>query len=84
MNKYENIMKPITAGRIELKNRVTFSPTYPWLATYDNHVSNDLIMWASRIAAGGPACVAVGTGTVNPLPPFMHYLVSRKRPGPVR
>ena len=76
MNKYENIMKPITAGRIELKNRVTFSPTYPWLATYDNHVSNDLIMWASRIAAGGPACVAVGTGTVNPLPPFMHYLVS--------
>jgi len=76
MNRYENIMKPIRAGRIELKNRVTFSPTYPWLATYDNHVSNDLIVWASRIAAGGPACVAVGTGTVNPLPAFMHYLVT--------
>ena len=76
MNHYENIMRPIKAGRIELKNRVTFSPTYPWFATYDNHVSNDLIVWASRIAAGGPACVSVGTGVVNPLPPFMHYLVS--------
>ena len=76
MNNYENILKPITAGRIELKNRVTFSPTYPWLATYDNHVSNDLITWATKFAAGGASCVAVGTGPVNPLPAFMHYLVN--------
>lgn len=32
MKKYENLLKPIKVGNMELKNRMTFAPTYSFLA----------------------------------------------------
>jgi 2-enoate reductase len=61
MKKYENLLRPIKVGNMELKNRMTFAPTYSFLADYDNHIGRRLIEWLRPIAAGGASLVVLGT-----------------------
>ena len=75
MKSYENLLKPIQLGRMELKNRIGFAPTYSFLASYDNHISWALIEWMRPIAAGGASLVVLGTGFINAqLPKGAHSL----------
>ncbi len=68
MSDYQNLLQPLRTKRMELKNRILFSPTYPFFCTADNHINRELIEWVRGLAAGGAACVAVGTGSITPIP----------------
>ncbi|MCI8594833.1 MAG: FAD-dependent oxidoreductase [Oscillospiraceae bacterium] len=68
MSDYQNLLQPLRTKRMELKNRILFSPTYPFFCTADNHINRELIEWVRGLAVGGAACVAVGTGSITPIP----------------
>ena len=75
MKKYENLLKPIKVGNMELKNRMTFAPTYSFLADYDNHIGRRLIEWMRPLEAGGASLVVLGTGFPDKvMPDIAHFL----------
>jgi 2,4-dienoyl-CoA reductase-like NADH-dependent reductase (Old Yellow Enzyme family)/thioredoxin reductase len=65
MKRYENILRPIRVGNMELKNRICFAPTFSFLASYDNHITWELIEWMRPLAAGRASLVVLGTGFIN-------------------
>jgi 2,4-dienoyl-CoA reductase-like NADH-dependent reductase (Old Yellow Enzyme family)/thioredoxin reductase len=78
MKQYDfpHLIKPIKIGNQEFKSRINFSPTYSFFATKDNQANQALSEWIRPLAAGGANCVPIGTGVINPLPPFVTHLVS--------
>ena len=52
-NKYPHIFQPIRIGKLTLKNRITNSPTYNFLASYDNHVTREGIEFSKPVGRGG-------------------------------
>ncbi|MFP3089316.1 FAD-dependent oxidoreductase [Treponema sp. TIM-1] len=78
MKQYDfpNLISPIKIGKQEFKSRINFSPTYSFFATKDNQANQALGEWIRPLAAGGANCVPIGTGVINPLPPFITHVVS--------
>lgn len=72
MSDYTNLLQPLQTKRTELKNRILFSPTYPFFSSADNHINRELVEWVRGLAAGGAACVSVGTGSITPIPYGLH------------
>jgi 2,4-dienoyl-CoA reductase-like NADH-dependent reductase (Old Yellow Enzyme family)/thioredoxin reductase len=74
--KYPHIFQPIKIGKLTLKNRITNSPTYNFLASYDNHVTREMIESSKPVGAGGAATVTMGSGFINKvLPPAARHIV---------
>jgi 2,4-dienoyl-CoA reductase-like NADH-dependent reductase (Old Yellow Enzyme family)/thioredoxin reductase len=75
-SKYPHIFQPIKIGKLTLKNRITNSPTYNFLASYDNHVTREQIESSKPVGAGGAATVTMGSGFINKaLPPAARHIV---------
>jgi len=75
-SRYPHIFQPIKIGKITLKNRITNAPTYNFLASYDNHVTREMIEASKPVAAGGAATVTMGSGFINKvLPPAARHIV---------
>jgi 2,4-dienoyl-CoA reductase-like NADH-dependent reductase (Old Yellow Enzyme family)/thioredoxin reductase len=75
-SKYPHIFQPIKIGKLTLKNRITNSPTYNFLASYDNHVTREQIEASKPVGAGGAATVTMGSGFINKvLPPAARHIV---------
>jgi 2,4-dienoyl-CoA reductase-like NADH-dependent reductase (Old Yellow Enzyme family)/NADPH-dependent 2,4-dienoyl-CoA reductase/sulfur reductase-like enzyme len=75
-NKYPHLLQPIEVGNLILKNRITSAPIYNFLATYDNHITREMIEFSKPVARGGAATVTLGSGFINRvLPPAAHHIV---------
>jgi 2,4-dienoyl-CoA reductase-like NADH-dependent reductase (Old Yellow Enzyme family)/NADPH-dependent 2,4-dienoyl-CoA reductase/sulfur reductase-like enzyme len=75
-SKYPHIFQPIKIGKLTLKNRITNSPTYNFLASYDNHVTREMMESSKPVGAGGAATVTMGSGFINKvLPPAARHIV---------
>jgi 2,4-dienoyl-CoA reductase-like NADH-dependent reductase (Old Yellow Enzyme family)/NADPH-dependent 2,4-dienoyl-CoA reductase/sulfur reductase-like enzyme len=76
VTKYPNLFKPIKIGNLVLKNRVTSAPIYNFLASYDNHITREMIEFSKPFGKGGAATVSLGCGFINRvLPPVAHHIV---------
>ncbi len=74
--KYPHLLQPIKIGKLTLKNRITNAPTYNFLASYDNHITRELIEASKPVGEGGAATVTLGSGFINQvLPPAAHHIV---------
>jgi 2,4-dienoyl-CoA reductase-like NADH-dependent reductase (Old Yellow Enzyme family)/thioredoxin reductase len=74
--RYPHIFQPIQIGKLTLKNRITNSPTYNFLASYDNHVTREQIESSKPVGSGGAATVTMGSGFINKiLPPAARHIV---------
>lgn len=75
-NNYSHLLQPIKVGNLILKNRITNAPTYNFLASYDNHVTREMIEFSKPVGRGGAATVTLGSGFINRvLPPAAHHIV---------
>ncbi len=75
-SKYSNLLQPIKVGNHILKNRITSAPIYNFLASYDNHVTREMIEFSKPVGKGGAATVTLGSGFINRvLPPAAHHIV---------
>jgi 2,4-dienoyl-CoA reductase-like NADH-dependent reductase (Old Yellow Enzyme family)/thioredoxin reductase len=75
-SKYPHIFLPIKIGKLTLKNRITNSPTYNFLASYDNHITREGIEFSKPVGLGGAATVTLGSGFINKvLPSAAHHIV---------
>ncbi len=73
---YPHLFQPIKIGNLTLKNRITNSPTYNFLASYDNHMTREGIESSKPVGRGGAATVTLGSGFINRvLPPAAHHIV---------
>ena len=59
MSDYTNLLQPLQTKRTELKNRILFSPTYPFFSSADNHINRELVEWVRGLAAGGAAGIVL-------------------------
>jgi 2,4-dienoyl-CoA reductase-like NADH-dependent reductase (Old Yellow Enzyme family)/thioredoxin reductase len=76
ITKYLNLFKPIKIGNLVLKNRITSAPIYNFLASYDNHITREMIEFSKPFGKGGAATVTLGCGFINRvLPPVAHHIV---------
>jgi len=76
ITKYPNLLKPIKIGNLILKNRITNAPIYNFLASYDNHITREMIEFSKPFGKGGAATVTLGCGFINRvLPPVAHHIV---------
>jgi 2,4-dienoyl-CoA reductase-like NADH-dependent reductase (Old Yellow Enzyme family)/thioredoxin reductase len=73
---YPHLFQPIKIGKLTLKNRITNAPTYNFLASYDNHVTREMIEFSKPVGRGGAATVTLGSGFINNvLPAAAHHIV---------
>jgi 2,4-dienoyl-CoA reductase-like NADH-dependent reductase (Old Yellow Enzyme family)/thioredoxin reductase len=76
ISKYPNLFQPIKIGNLVLKNRITSAPIYNFLASYDNHITREMIEFSKPFGKGGAATVTLGCGFINRvLPPVAHHIV---------
>ncbi len=76
VTKYPNLFRPIKIGNLVLKNRITSAPIYNFLASYDNHITREMIEFSKPFGKGGAATVTLGCGFINRvLPPVAHHIV---------
>lgn len=74
--KYPHLLQPIKIGKLILKNRIANAPTYNFLASYDNHVTREMIEFSKPVGRGGAATVTLGSGFINRvLPPAARHIV---------
>ncbi len=74
--KYPHLFQSIQVGKLTLKNRITNAPTYNFLASYDNHVTREMIEFSKPVGRGGAATVTLGSGFINrTLPPAARHIV---------
>jgi 2,4-dienoyl-CoA reductase-like NADH-dependent reductase (Old Yellow Enzyme family)/thioredoxin reductase len=74
--QYPNIFQPIKIGNLVLKNRITSAPIYNFLASYDNHITREMIEFSKPFGKGGAATVSLGCGFINRvLPPVAHHII---------
>jgi 2,4-dienoyl-CoA reductase-like NADH-dependent reductase (Old Yellow Enzyme family)/thioredoxin reductase len=74
--KYPNLFQPIKIGNLIFKNRITSAPIYNFLASYDNHITREMIEFSKPFGRGGAATVTLGCGFINRvLPPVAHHIV---------
>jgi 2,4-dienoyl-CoA reductase-like NADH-dependent reductase (Old Yellow Enzyme family)/thioredoxin reductase len=74
--KYPHLLQPIRIGKLVLKNRIANAPTYNFLASYDNHVTREMIEFSKPVGQGGAATVTLGSGFINRvLPPAARHIV---------
>ena len=75
-SQYSNLLQPIKVGNLTFKNRVTSAPIYNFLASYDNHVTREMIEFSKPVGKGGAATVTLGSGFINRvLPPAARHIV---------
>ena len=74
--RYPHLFQPIRIGKLVLKNRIANAPTYNFLASYDNHVTREMIEFSKPVGQGGAATVTLGSGFINRvLPPAARHIV---------
>lgn len=72
MSDYTNLLQPVVTRTTVLKNRILFSPVAGYMATHDCYCNGDTVAWVRHLAAGGAAAIAIGTGIINEVPPFVN------------
>jgi len=66
MNKFDNLFSPIKIGKMELSNRVVIPPMGTLLGNPDGTVSDAVIAYLKRRAAGGPGLIITEIVGVHP------------------
>ncbi|MFH0811947.1 MAG: NAD(P)/FAD-dependent oxidoreductase, partial [Pseudomonadota bacterium] len=77
-NNYAHILQPGMIGKMNLKNRIIFSPCETLYATVDGEVTQKVIDYYARRAKGGTALLVVHSAQactkLDPIDPFAHSL----------
>lgn len=77
-NKYPHLFQPGSIGKVQLKNRIIFSPCETGYATVDGEVTQKIIDYYVRRAKGGAGLLVVHStqacAKLDPIDPFAHSL----------
>ena len=67
MDRYRNLLSPITIGKMTMKNRMVMSPMETKLGNPDGTVSDETVAYYERRARGGVGLIIVEATYVHPL-----------------
>jgi len=65
MQNFKNVLSPFRFGKVEVKNRIEFSPACTSLASPEGFVTKELIAYYQGIARGGAGIVTIGETPVD-------------------
>ena len=63
----ESLLRPITIGKMELRNRIVVAPMATGFTAPDGSISERIINYHEAQAKGGAGLIITGSATVNPL-----------------
>ncbi len=66
--RQSRLFTPVRVGNLELASRTWVPAMVPWRASEDGHVTEDVIDWYRRFAAGRPAAIVVEATGVRDTP----------------
>ena len=62
------LFSPLSAGRLQLRNRTWVPAMVPWRATEDGFVTPEVLDWYGRFARGRPAAIVVEATGIRDVP----------------